>query len=90
MVGFSLRGEKSILQEVEWIQQQLHMNNKELDYPVYGLSLPPPHSLSMHILGQHPAFSQQSPPPPPSKFLPTQLSESYLTEHCNLCILTVA
>jgi hypothetical protein len=32
----------------------------------------------------------QSQPPPPPKFLPTQHSESYLTQHCNLCILTVA
>jgi hypothetical protein len=28
--------------------------------------------------------------PPPSKFLPTQHSESYLTQHCNLCVLTDA
>jgi hypothetical protein len=90
MVGFSPGGEKRYTAGIEWILQQFQVYNKDIDYPVYISSLlPPPESIHAHS-GRVPCNQSQQPPTPPSKFLPTQHSESYLTQYCNLCILTVA
>ena len=88
LVGFSPGGEEGYTAGIEWILQQLQMYNKDFDYPVYALSLffyfPLVHAYSATVP------TNQLQQPPPSKFLPTQHSESYLTQHCNLCILTDA
>jgi len=42
MVGFSPGGEKRYTAGIEWILQQFQVYNKDIDYPVYVSSHPPP------------------------------------------------
>jgi len=48
MVGFSPGGEKRYTAGIEWILQQFQVYNKDIDYPVYVSSHPPPGSIHLH------------------------------------------